>query len=123
MTPAHASGDERPPVRGWPRPFLRADKVKESGRGVLAEPAVNARARNRSFRKHVLEGIDFQGADLAGCDRRDAVLLDRNLRDANLSQARFEGRTQDARTWAPFAWRTLAGSKARSFPKLRRPYC
>ncbi|PVM72348.1 pentapeptide repeat-containing protein [Caulobacter radicis] len=52
---------------------------------------VNACARNLSFRKQILEGIDFQGADLAGCDFRDAVFLDCSLRDANLSQARFEG--------------------------------
>lgn len=52
---------------------------------------VNASARRLSFRREVLEGVNFDGADLAGCDFREAVLMECSLREANITDARFEG--------------------------------
>ena len=43
-----------------------------------------------SFRKQILETLDFSRADLAGCDFRDAVLNACSLRDSHLVDARFD---------------------------------
>ena len=44
-----------------------------------------------SFRKQVLERLDFSMADLSRCDFRDAILRECSLREANLVDTRFEG--------------------------------
>jgi len=79
-----------------------------------------ASLRGFSFRKAVLNQLDFQFADLRSCDFRDAVFDDCSLREANLADARFEGadlrgadlggiRLQDAR---PFRGATISRSQA-----------
>ncbi len=44
-----------------------------------------------SFRKQVLDQLDFSDADLGGCDFRDAVFNGGSLRGASLKGARFQG--------------------------------
>jgi fluoroquinolone resistance protein len=52
---------------------------------------INAQLRGLSFRRTLLDGIDFQGADLIETDFREAVLTGCSLRDAIVTDARFEG--------------------------------
>ncbi|WP_375197906.1 pentapeptide repeat-containing protein [Sphingobium sp.] len=52
---------------------------------------IHAKLPGQSFRKAVLNRIDFSQADLRKCDFRNAVFHDCSLRDAMMDGARFDG--------------------------------
>ena len=51
---------------------------------------VSAKLPGFSFRKEVLQRIDFSGADLRKCDFRGSTFEDCSLRDANVAGSNFE---------------------------------
>ena len=93
---------------------------KDFGIGFAETLLINARLPGFSFRKLVLQKVDFAQADLRKCDFRDAVFEDCSLREANLTGARFQGadlrgadlggvRLVDA---APFRGATISSKQA-----------
>jgi len=52
---------------------------------------INAKLPGFSFRKQLLQRIDFSAADLRKCDFRDARFEECSLREAHLADARFDG--------------------------------
>lgn len=68
------------------------DFSEAGGLGLVFEEAllIAAKLPSFSFRKMVLNRLDFSQADLRKCDFREAVFDDCSLRDAHLVDARFE---------------------------------
>lgn len=65
--------------------------AKALGMRIQASLLVSADLRGLSFRKQVLEHLNFTGADLGGCDFTEAVFEGGTLSGANLKNAKFQG--------------------------------